>query len=198
MAKGSGNTRRVSRAQQIANVARSHGTELQSMAEDIARQFGASVTPINFKSVESIERKAKEVGYDDIRDAVRTTIVSDRSQLKSITDELKRRGATVKEQKADEYSGYSGYIAKIKFADGTIGEIQANTPRMIYAKEKPDVAKKIIGEAAHARIAKETGLEGGRGHELYEKIRVLNDTTDLSKKEMYKKQSREYYSHFYS
>lgn len=197
MAKGSGSTRRTSRAEQIYNVARSHGSELQGMAESIASQFRASVTPINFKSVESIERKAREVGYNGITDSVRTTIVSE-INLKAITEELKRRGATVKEQTADKYSGYHGFISKVRFADGTIGERQVNTPKMIYAKEKPEVAKKIIGESAYARIKKETGLEGGKGHELYEKIRVLNKKrSDAKKKEELIRQSREYYSNFY-
>lgn len=197
MAKGSGNTRRVSRAQQIANVARSHGTELQSMAEDIARQFGALVTPINFKSVESIERKAKEVGYDDIKDAVRTTIVSDRESLARITQELQRRGAEVSYQNYVE-TGYTGYNTKFRFSDGSYGEIQANTPKMIYAKEKPEIAKSIIGAETHARIARETGLEGGRGHALYEKIRTMGKLSNSKEKNELLRQSREYYSHFKS
>lgn len=196
MAKASGTTRRTSRAQQIYNIAQSHGHELQGLAESLASRFGASVTPINFKSVESIERKARDVGYDGITDSVRTTIVSD-GNLTAITDELKRRGSTVKEQKAEDYNGYHGFISKVRFADGTIGEIQVNTPKMIYAKEKPEVAKKIIGKAAYARIKKETGLEGGKGHELYEKIRVLNKRSDAKKKEELIRQSRDYYSNFY-
>lgn len=187
----------MARARQINRIAISHGDELQGLAERIASQFGANVTPINFKSIDSIIRKAADVGFDGITDAVRTTIVSNKNQLQAIVKQLKKSGATIKEQMPEKYSGYHGFISKVKFADGTMGEIQANTPKMIFAKEKPDVAKGIIGEEAHAKIARETGLEGGRGHELYEKIRVLDKLKDAKKLSKLNKESKEYYSHFY-
>jgi len=184
----------VSRAQRVANVARTHGSELRGFAESIASLYGVPVTPINFKSLESIERKAKDLGsYEAIRDTVRTTIVSDRESLDSITKELRRRMNEVDIQDYQS-TGYTGVIAKYRFADGTWGEIQANTPRMIYAKEKPDVARSIIGDERYASIARETGLEGGRGHELYEQLRVLDPQS--SERKALEAKSREYYSHF--
>lgn len=196
MAKASGGTKGISNAQRIYNVAQTHGVELQGVAESVARQYGARVTPINYKSVESIERKARNVGYDNITDAVRTTIVSSREQIASITEDLKRRGFTVKAQTPDRYDGYSGYISKVKFSDGTVGEIQVNTPRMIYAKEKPEVARKIIGNEAYSQIERETGLEGGRGHSLYEQIRVLDPATHANEIHRLREESDKYYSKF--
>lgn len=197
MAKASGSTRRLSEAEKVANKAKAHGAELQGLAESIASRYGASVTPINYKSPASIERKAKlEGGYDKITDAVRTTIISDRAQLKPLVEELRQRGARVKEQTPDRYNGYSGYISKVRFSDGTVGEIQVNTPKMIYAKETTDVARRLIGAERYAQIQRETGLEGGRGHKLYEKIRVLDEVKDRAQIISLQKESNEYYAHF--
>jgi hypothetical protein len=44
---------------------------------------------------------------------------------------------------------------------------------MIYAKEKPEIAKAILGDEKYAELAEKTGVPGGRGHELYEQHRVL-------------------------
>jgi len=37
--------------------------------------------------------------------------------------------------------GYSGNIVNIKTSNGLTAEIQVNTPKMIYAKEKPKMPK---------------------------------------------------------
>lgn len=59
--------------------AESVGNKLQTIAEDIAKKYGARVTPINYKSVDSIVRKAKGEanGIKDIKDSYRTTIIAD-------------------------------------------------------------------------------------------------------------------------
>lgn len=73
-------------------------------------------------------------------------------------------------------------------------EIQFNTEKMIYAKEKPQDAIRIIGEKRWREINKETGLEGGLGHKFYEEMRVLPEN---SKRYLeLKKKSIEYYSNF--
>jgi len=43
---------------------------------------------------------------------------------------------------------------------------------MIFAKEKPEDAKKIIGEKRWNEIHKETGLEGGLGHKFLRNTEV--------------------------
>ncbi|MDO4763731.1 MAG: hypothetical protein Q4A00_05060, partial [Flavobacteriaceae bacterium] len=77
---------------------------------------------------------------------------------------------------------------------GIWAEIQFNTEKMIYAKEKPNDAIRIIGEKRWKEINKETGLEGGLGHRFYEEMRVL-PKNDIRRIELEKK-SIEYYSKF--
>ena len=71
------------------------------------------------------------------------------------------------------------------------------TPRMIYAKEPPEDAKRIIGEALWRKIQRETGLPGGLGHKYYEQYRSLTYEQQRSElgREIARK-SEEYYSHF--
>jgi hypothetical protein len=45
---------------------------------------------------------------------------------------------------------------------------------MIYAKETPEIARRILGEDKYAEIANAAKMEGGRGHVLYEEYRVLS------------------------
>lgn len=59
--------------------------------------------------------------------------------------------------------GYSGNIVNIQTSNGLIAEIQVNTDRMIYAKEKPEDAKRILGEKRWKDIQNQTGMKGGAG-----------------------------------
>jgi len=104
----------------------------------------------------------------------------------------------VKIQTPDKFMGYSGTIANVKTDIGVIGEIQVNTAKMIYAKELPEVAKKIIGEKAWNDIRRQTGLQGGLGHKYYEEYRRLNKNIPEQAKRMIEldKLSNEYYKHF--
>lgn len=63
--------------------AESVGNKLQAIAEGIAKKYGARVTPINYKSVDSIVRKAKGEanGIKDIKDSYRTTIIADKGSI---------------------------------------------------------------------------------------------------------------------
>lgn len=63
--------------------AESVGDKLQAIAEGIAKKYGAKVTPINYKSVDSIVRKAKGEanGIKDIKDSYRTTIIADKGSI---------------------------------------------------------------------------------------------------------------------
>lgn len=80
--------------------------------------------------------------------------------------------------------------------NGIIAEIQVNTKEMIYAKERPFDAKRIIGNEAWEKIYKKTGLEGGLGHKYYEEGRVLDVVRDALRIEELQKKSREYYENF--
>ena len=97
-------------------------------------------------------------------------------------------------QTADKYFGYTGTIINIRTSNGIIGEIQVNTPKMIYAKEKPEIAKAILGETVWDEIHRTSGLPGGLGHEIYEKFRVL-EKGDKERAILIRK-SEEYYAHF--
>lgn len=71
--------------------AESVGSKLQAIAEGIAKKYGARVTPINYKSVDSIVRKAKGEtnGIKDIKDSYRTTIIAGKESIPKIIKDLK-------------------------------------------------------------------------------------------------------------
>lgn len=58
--------------------AESVGNKLQAIAEGIAKKYGARVTPINYKSVDSIVRKAKLM----VSKTLRTRTEQPSSQIK--------------------------------------------------------------------------------------------------------------------
>lgn len=179
------------------------GNEVQSLAEGIARRYGAVCTPINFKGAESIRRKVySERGEnptftpDALKDTVRTTIVASRSEIQEIISQLKDSGGFLRQKPQRTPLGYTGHIVNIRTKNGMVGEIQVNTARMIYAKEKPADARRVIGDDLWNQIHKETGLEGGLGHQFYEAYRVLDPNSSEAKRII--EQSREYYRHFNS
>ena len=182
--------------------------ELDKLGKDLAAKHGATVTDINLKEEDSILRKVnKEEGGDltKIKDAVRSTIVHENPEkINDIIKDLRGTGKLAREPKSQRHEtdplGYSGNIVNVKLANGQIGEIQVNTPKMIYAKEKPVDAIRTIGQAKYDEIKRKTGIEGGKGHTIYEEYR------DLVKKPITKKsakritelenQSKSYYKNF--
>ena len=195
-------------AKHIAIKAREVGSEVQSLAENIATRYGATCTPINYKSVGSIVRKVNTERNDmssyavaKLKDTVRTTIIADRKSIDGIiydlSDNYKVRALgddAVKIQTADKYMGYTGTIVNLKTSSGLVGEIQVNTPKMIYAKEPPEIAQALLGKPLWNKIYRETGVKGGLGHKLYEELRTLPIGTP--KYEELKRKSIEYYAHF--
>nr|DAT47410.1 MAG TPA: ADP-ribosyltransferase exoenzyme [Caudoviricetes sp.] len=181
--------------------------EVQAFAVSVAAKFGGRVTPINLKTMASIIRKlgTAEVNHDarEIKDAVRTTIIVDADKVdgvRSYFKQIKSSGGNVqriKVQAGSVFLGYTGTIVNINGANGLTAEIQVNTPKMIYAKEPPEDAKRIIGEALWRKIQRETGLPGGLGHKYYEQYRLLTYEQQRSElgREIARK-SEEYYSHF--
>lgn len=174
------------------------GNEVQSIAYGIASRYSGYVTPVNFKSKSSIMRKVntEHVTPYDIKDAVRTTIIAPKSEIERILKELNNLPSFIrlKQQKPESFMGYSGNIINIRTSNGLTAEIQVNTDLMIYAKELPEEAKRIIGENRWNEIYKEIGLEGGLGHKYYEEWRMM-DKSNPKAIEIAKK-SAEYYSHF--
>lgn len=184
----------------LMDKAKQSGPEINLLGNEIAKKYNGYVTPINYKSEESITRKLKdELNGDisEIKDSVRNTIVAPKNVIDDIIKEMKKDSRFVRVNKQlheTNEMGYSGVIGNVKTKNGLIGEIQVNTDKMIYAKEKPSTAKLIIGEKRWSEIRKETGLEGGLGHEYYEQWRILDPKSqkaiDLAKK------SIEYYAKF--
>ena len=185
-------------AKEITNRASLVGNEVQSLAESIAQKNNGFVTPVNYKSVSSIIRKVTTEGITpyDIKDAVRTTIIVPKSRIEQVLNELfgSEPFVRLKRQRPESFMGYSGNIVNIKTSGGLTAEIQVNTEHMIYAKEKPEDAKRILGEKRWKEIQEQTGMEGGLGHKYYEEWRVL-DKADKKAQKIAEK-SIEYYSHF--
>ena len=183
---------------EIVKRASSVGDEVQSTAERIAIKNGGYVTPINFKSTTSITRKVITEGITpyDIKDAVKTTIIVPKSRIEDVLEELyKTEGfLRLKKQKPESFMGYSGNIVNIRTTNGLTAEIQVNTERMIFAKERPEDAKRILGKKRWEEIHNETGMEGGLGHKYYEQWRILDKSSNEALKIVEK--SIEYYSHF--
>lgn len=181
--------------------------EVQAFAVSVASEFGGRVTPVNLKTRASILRKLStaEVNHDAraIKDAVRTTIIVDSDKVDGVRDyfkKIKENGGNVqriKVQAGSVFLGYTGTIVNVNGTNGLTAEIQVNTPKMIYAKEPPEDAKRIIGEALWRKIRRETGLPGGLGHKYYEQYRSLTYEQQRSElgREIARK-SEEYYSHF--
>lgn len=193
-------------ARTLQKNAKSVGGELDSVASRISKNNGASLTPLNFKSYDSIIRKAKDelngkvLGADGIKDAVRTTIITDGKNLKKVASDMGSESIITKLKQQNYVStGYRGYLGNVKLSNGTFGEIQINTPEMVYAKETPEIAKRVIGTDRWNEINRKTGLPGGLGHEYYEQERILkgDDIATVAKRESIQAKSREYYSKFY-
>lgn len=195
---------------EVMSKARAIGDKVQALAESVARKYGAFCVPISYKTAESIKRKVllerknpMRPGFlpSELKDTARTTIIAGRDEIENIIDslsnveEVKILGRkAIKRQYGDSYIGCTGNIVNIKMPNGLICEIQVNTSKMIYAKENPLVAKKILGEDIWNAIRKETGLPDGLGHEYYEQWRLL-DANSPKAKEIAQK-SIEYYGHF--
>lgn len=183
----------------LMDVAKKSKKSVFELADSIAKQLDGKLAPINLKTEKSILRKVKtELNGDvsQIKDAIRTTIVLREDVFKKI---LKNSSffsifERVKIQSSEQFAGYSGILTNIKTKRGIWAEIQFNTDKMIYAKEKPSDAIRIIGKKRWKEINKEIGLEGGLGHYFYEEMRML-PKNDIRRIELEKK-SIEYYSKF--
>lgn len=188
----------------LMSKAKEAAPELDKLGKDLSAKHGAIVTDINLKSEDSILRKVnKEEGGDltKIKDAVRNTIVHENPEkIIDIIKDLRSTGKLAREPKSQRHEtdtlGYSGNIINIKLSNGQIGEIQVNTAKMIYAKEKPQDAIRTIGKAKYDQIKKETGIEGGKGHSIYEEYRNLNPMKDGKRMKELEQESKKYYKNF--
>ena len=171
--------------------------EIDAVADKVAAQFGGSVAKAPLKGVARVVEKAqdaaeargsKTVDAEDlsrIKDIARNTIVVPGADVDKALQVLldthkdetgKSLVPKFKSVKADEDAlGYSGVNVTMATKAGTNAETQINSPEMIYAKEKPEVARGILGEEAYNRLKSKPGMpEGGLGHHFYEEHRVLD------------------------
>lgn len=173
--------------------------ELGNILSDLNAKLGGYSTPVNLKSESSMMRKVNhELGGDvnQVKDSVRATVILPEESMLKIVEYLEKSGIfeRIKVQTPDSFAGYSGILTNLKTKNGIFAEVQFNTDKMIYAKEKPADAIRIMGKKRWDQIKRETGLEGGLGHKYYEEMRVL-DKTD-PKRLIIEKQSIEYYKNF--
>lgn len=183
--------------------AKETGHEIDSLGKNIAAKYGGTVTPINYKSAESIKRKVdNEYGgnINELKDSVRNTVIlNDESAVDNALNELSQNKdiLRIKRQKAEsDPLGYSGAIMNVRMSNGLIGEVQVNTDKMIYAKQDEKSARALLGDKKYDAIRKQTGLEGGAGHKYYEEWRVLHPIKDKQKRDEIAKKSQNYYSKF--
>lgn len=180
--------------------------EVSAIISKLTKELGGYSTPINYKSRESILRKVTDElngNVDGIKDSIRATIIVPEEKMKNILPYLQKSSifARVKNQTPEQFLGYSGILTNIRTQQNIFAEIQFNTEKMIYAKETPSNAIRIMGQKRYNEIRKETGIEGGLGHKYYEEIRVLkaktNNTPDILERiAELEKQSFNYYSKF--
>jgi hypothetical protein len=148
------------------------------MADEIASMFGGQVAKAPIKSQErAIQKIMNDYGGDAsrIKDLARNTIIVSPDKMDSVVAELAKRGANVKViNGATDPLGYSGVNSTIKTQAGIFGEVQVNTPAMIYAKESEAMSRILLGDHMYSSIAARSGISGGQGHKFYEQWRVLS------------------------
>lgn len=151
--------------------------EIDEAADAIAAMVDGRVAKAPVKSRERTTQKILEdYGGDTsrIKDVVRNTIIVQEDKVETVIAELNRRGAKIKViDGASDPLGYSGVNSSLKTQSGLVGEIQVNTPEMIYAKESESLARELLGEDLYEATASKVGVPGGKGHELYERWRSL-------------------------
>lgn len=152
--------------------------EIDALADEIAIEYGGTVAKAAIKSRERAMQKILNDYYGDasrIKDLARNTIIVPANKVGTVAAELKRRGAVVKIfDPAKQPLGYSGVNAVLKTKSGVPGEVQVNTPEMIFAKEPEKVARAQLGDEKYDEIARKVNVPGGQGHVYYEKWRVLD------------------------
>jgi len=157
--------------------------EIDATAEQIASEIpgatAATGVPIKGKK-RTLEKAGQKYGGDvgELTDYARNTIVVPSGQEGKALARLQELNPDITDVKVikpgDDPLGYTGMNIKQPTSNGMIGETQINTPEMIYAKEKPDDARHILGEAKYEELANKPGMpEGGLGHKYYEDYRSL-------------------------
>ena len=125
--------------------------EVSAIISKLTKELGGYATPINFKSRESILRKVTDElngNIEGIKDSIRATIIVPKEKMKNILQYIEKSSifARVKNQTPEQFLGYSGILTNIRTQQNIFAEIQFNTEKMIYAKETPPNAIRIMGQ----------------------------------------------------
>jgi uncharacterized Zn-binding protein involved in type VI secretion len=153
--------------------------EIDAVADEIAAQYGGKVAKAPIKSqARALEKINNDYKGDPtkIKDLARNTIIVESDQINAVAADLAKRGANVKIiDGATNEMGYSGVNSTMQTRAGIPGEIQVNSPEMIYAKEPEPLARALLGDDTYNAVAAKTDVPGGLGHKYYEDYRVLPD-----------------------
>ncbi len=174
--------------------------EVDASAKKVADKHGGRLADAPLKSRRRVlEKAAKDYDGDltRVKDIARNTVVVERghehhalASLRELHPEIADKHVKVVDHAADPL-GYSGITVSVPTKSGMPGEVQINSPHMIYAKEKPEDALRILGKEHYERIAKTPGMpEGGQGHKMYETWRASSDPAEKAR---VAKESRAYY-----
>ncbi len=182
--------------QKHISTAAKHLPLLENQTRDITSRFQGSshyVGPV--KTFErALEKTQKEYNrnHTRVKDVIRSTIVAkDQKQLEEMVAHMKTAKNLHRHKPQRTNLGYTGHLFNFHYPDGAIGEIQANVPAMIYAKEKESVARNMLGKK-YDEVKAKTGMEGGLGHHHYKKWRSLSE--GHPDKERLANESRMYYN----
>ena len=160
--------------------------EAKDYIDGIADEVAAGIpdvrvakAPIKSKD-RAVEKVTMEEGGDatQLRDLARNSIVPLTPEARELAiAQMTNRTDLAKPPKfqtPENFSGYQGVIFNIKAPNGLTSEIQVVEPNMIFGKALPKDARAILGDELFDKIARETGIEPGYGHKLYEDMRSMS------------------------
>lgn len=208
----------------LVDLAQKAGGDVEAFGKRLNDAVGGIRTPVDYKSKDSITRKVndeyggtfstwktkatREPGTKPnaitpqhvlkLKDSVRNTVILEPDDIEKALESVAAdpNVVSLKRQSGPSFFGYTGNIINHKAANGMVVETQVNTAPIIYAKEKPADAKRILGEPLWNEIAKVVKVEGGKGHFFYEKIRVLDPVKDTKARDKWIKESEDYFAKF--
>lgn len=183
--------------------AKEAGNEIENIGANIASQFGGQVSEIDYKSANSIARKANDYyngKVEKVKDAVRNTVIVDKQNIQQALDKAKSIPGYIRTNErnpATDNLGYKGHAIIFKTKNGMFGEVQINNPEMIYVNETESRGRKMLGDKKYEEIAKRTGVKGGLGHKSFEEWRIIRGERSISRKKEIEAESKQYYKHFF-
>ncbi|WP_277961181.1 hypothetical protein [Pseudomonas sp. RIT-To-2] len=123
--------------------------------------------------IKSAQRALEQINADyggdasRIKDLARNTIIVDDSKITRVVHDQRALGAKVKViYEGSDALGYSGVNSSLMTRAGIAGEIQVNSPAMIYAEEPEALARNLLGNDLYDAIAGQTPAPGGLGRIL--------------------------------